>query len=59
MDNNHDDDRKSNDHPTRKEKFYAVHQEIAKLIAEEQMAAATDGTSILNAVTESKARVLR
>ena len=59
MDNNHDDDRKSNDHPTRKEKFYAVHQEIAKLIAEEQMAAATDGTSILNAVTECKARVLR
>lgn len=59
MDNNHDDDRKSNDHPTRKEKFYAIHQEIAKLIAEEQMAAATDGTSILNAVTECKARVLR
>jgi adenylate cyclase len=59
MDNNHDDDRKSYDHPTRKEKFYAVHQEIAKLIAEEQMAAATDGTSILNAVTECKARVLR
>ena len=59
MDNNHDDDRKSNDHPTHKEKFYAIHQEIAKLIAEEQMAAATDGTSILNAVTECKARVLR
>lgn len=59
MDNNHDDDRKRNDHPTRKEKFYAIHQEIAKLIAEEQMAAATDGTSILNAVTECKARVLR
>jgi adenylate cyclase len=59
MDNNHDDDRKSDDHPTRKEKFYAVHQEIAKLIAEEQMASATDGTSILNAVTECKARVLR
>ena len=59
MDNNHDDDRKSNDHFTRKEKFYAIHQEIAKLIAEEQMAAATDGTSILNAVTECKARVLR
>jgi adenylate cyclase len=59
MDNNHDDDRKSNDHSTRKEKFYAIHQEIAKLIAEEQMAAATDGTSILNAVTECKARVLR
>jgi len=54
MDNNHDDDRKSNDHPTRKEKFYAIHQEIAKLIAEEQIAAATDGTSILNAVTECK-----
>jgi hypothetical protein len=54
MDNNHDDDRKSNDHFTRKEKFYAIHQEIAKLIAEEQMAAATDGTSILNAVTECK-----
>jgi class 3 adenylate cyclase len=59
MDNNHDDDRKSNDHPTRKEKFYAIRQEIAKLIAEEQMAAATDDTSILNAVTECKARVLR
>jgi adenylate cyclase len=59
MDNNHDDDRKSSFHPTHKEKFYAIHQEIAKLIAEEQMAAATDGTSILNAVTECKARVLR
>jgi adenylate cyclase len=59
MDNNHDDDRKSSFHPTHKEKFYAIHQEIAKLIAEEQMAAATDGTSILNAVTECKARILR
>jgi len=59
MDNNHDDDSKSNDYPTRKKKFYAIHQDIVKLIAEEQIAAATDGTTILNAITECKARALR
>lgn len=64
MDSNHnnDDDSKSNendDYLTRKEKFYAIHQDIAKLIDEEQIAAATDGTSILNAITECKARALR
>ena len=39
-----------------KEKFYAIDEDIAKLISEEQLAA-TRGTSILNAITESKARV--
>jgi len=60
MDNNHDDDdSKSNDYPTRKKrkkKFYAIHQDIVKLIAEEQIAAAIDGTTILNAIAECKAR---
>jgi adenylate cyclase len=58
MDNNHDNSN-SNDYPTRKEKLHAIHQDIAKLIVEEQIAAATDSTSILNAITESKARVLK
>jgi adenylate cyclase len=55
----YDDDSKSDDYPTRKEKFYAINQDIAKLIDEEQIAAATDGTSILSAITECKARALR
>jgi adenylate cyclase len=62
MDSNHDDDgddSKSNDYPIHKEKFYAINQNIAKLIDEEQIAAATDGTSILSAITECKARALR
>ena len=58
MDNNHDNSN-SNNYPTRKEKFHAIHQDIAKLIVEEQIAAATDSMSILNAITESKARVLK
>jgi hypothetical protein len=60
MDDDRDgDDGKSNDYSTRKEKFYAINQDIAKLVAEEQIAAATDGTSILSVITECKARVLR
>jgi adenylate cyclase len=55
----YDDDSKSDDYPTRKEKFYAINQDIAKLIDEEQIAAATDGTSILSAITECKSRALR
>ena len=42
---------------TSKEKFYAIHEDIAKLISEEQFSVA-NGTSVLNAMTESKARVL-
>jgi class 3 adenylate cyclase len=61
MDDHHNDDvkSKSNYYPTRKQKFYAVNQDIAKLIDEEQIAAATDGASILSAITECKARALR
>lgn len=60
MDDDHDgDDSKSKDYSTRKEKFYEVNQDIAKLVAEEQIAAVTDGTSILSAITECKARALR
>jgi adenylate cyclase len=58
-DDNHDDDSKSSEYPTRKQKFYAINQDIAKLIDEEQIAAATDDTSILSAITECKARALR
>lgn len=61
-DNHHNDDNdesKSNDCPTRKQKFYAINHDIAKLIDEEQIAAATDGTSILSVITECKARTLR
>ena len=56
---NNDDDSISSDYITTKEKFFSIHEDIAKLISEEQVAAATNGTSMLNAVTESKARVLR
>ena len=56
---NNDDDSISRDYITTKEKFFSIHEDIAKLISEEQVAAATNGTSMLNAVTESKARVLR
>jgi len=56
---NNDDDGISRDYITTKEKFFSIHEDIAKLISEEQVAAATNGTSMLNAVTESKARVLR
>jgi adenylate cyclase len=60
MEDNHDDDEsKSNEYLTDKQKFYAINQDIAKLIDEEQLAAATDGTSILSAITECKARTLR
>jgi adenylate cyclase len=44
---------------TTKEKFYAIREDIAKLISDEQVAASTNGTSIVNAITESKARVLK
>jgi adenylate cyclase len=54
-----DGDRKINKYHTRKEKFYTIHREIAKLIAEEQVAAATDGPTILHSIIECKARVLR
>ena len=57
MDN--DDDSNSHHYRTKKEKFYAIHEDIAKLISDEQVAAATNGTSIVNAITESKARVLK
>ena len=57
MDN--DDDSNSHHYRTTKEKFYAIHEDIAKLISDEQVAAATNGTSIVNAITESKARVLK
>ncbi|MGB7559456.1 MAG: adenylate/guanylate cyclase domain-containing protein, partial [Nitrososphaeraceae archaeon] len=40
-----------------KEKIYSIHEDIAKLISEEQLAG-TSGASILNAITENKARVL-
>src|SRR5215207_10248311 len=59
MDN---DDNNNHDYSTNKEKFYAIYEDIAKLISEEQVAAdadAANGTSILNAIIESKARVLR
>ena len=56
---NNDDDSISRDYITTKEKFFSIHEDIAKLISEEQVAAATNGTSMLNAVTESRARVLR
>ena len=56
---NNDDDGISSDYITTKEKFFSIHEDIAKLISEEQVAAATNGTSMLNAVTESRARVLR
>ena len=60
MEYNHDDDEsKSNEYLTDKQKFYAINQDIAQLIDEEQLAAATDGTSILSAITECKARALR
>ena len=57
MDN--DDDSNSHHYRTTKEKFYAIHEDIAKLISDEQVAATTNGTSIVNAITESKARVLK
>jgi adenylate cyclase len=50
---------KSNDYPIHKEKFYAIHKDIAKLIDEEQIATATDGTNVLSALTECKVRALR
>jgi adenylate cyclase len=56
---NNDDDGISRDYITTKEKFFSIHEDIAKLISEEQVAAATNGTCMLNAVTESRARVLR
>jgi adenylate cyclase len=56
---NNDDDGISRDYITTKEKFFSIHEDIAKLISEEQVAAATNGTSMLNAVTESRARVMR
>lgn len=60
MENNHDDDEsKSNEYLTDKQKFHAINQDIAQLIDEEQLAAATDGTTILSAITECKARALR
>jgi adenylate cyclase len=57
MDN--DDDFNRHYYRTTKEKFYAIHEDIAKLISDEQVAAATNSTSIVNAITESKARVLK
>ena len=57
MDN--DDDSNRHYYRTTKEKFYAIHEDIAKLISDEQVAAATNSTSIVNAITESKARVLK
>jgi hypothetical protein len=61
MDN--DDNNNNRDYPINKEKFYAIYEDITKLISEEQVApaaaGATNGTSILNAITESKVRVLR
>jgi hypothetical protein len=42
-----------------KKSFFSIHEDIAKLISEEQVEAATNGTSMLNVVTESRARVLR
>ena len=54
-----DDDSNSHYYRTTKEKFYAIHEDIAKLISDEQVAASTNGTSIVNAITESKARVLK
>jgi adenylate cyclase len=56
---NNDDDGISRDYITTKEKFFSIHEDIAKLISEEQVAAVTNGTSMLNAVTESRARVMR
>jgi adenylate cyclase len=56
---NNDDDGISRGYITTKEKFFSIHEDIAKLISEEQVAAVTNGTSMLNAVTESRARVMR
>ena len=55
MDNAEDNDKGTKYTPT-KEKIYSIHEDIAKLISEEQLAG-TSGASILNAITESKARV--
>jgi hypothetical protein len=49
-----DDDSNSHGYPTNKERFYAIHEDIAELISEEQVPAATNGTSILTAIAESK-----
>ena len=56
MDNAEDNNKGTKYTPT-KEKIYSIHEDIAKLISEEQLAG-TSGASILNAITESKARVL-
>ena len=55
MDNAEDNNKGTKYTPT-KEKIYSIHEDIAKLISEEQLAG-TSGASILNAITESKARV--
>ena len=60
MDDDHNDDNTLHKSTvSRKEKFYAIHKDIAKLIAEEQIAVATDSTNIPNAITECKTRALR
>jgi class 3 adenylate cyclase len=59
--NNNDNNNNNHDYHTSKEKFYGIYEDIAKLISAEQVSAAsaTNGRSILNAITESRARVLR
>lgn len=56
-----DDDNNNHNYHTNKEKFYGIYEDIANLISAEQVSAAsaTNGRSILNAIIESRARVLR
>jgi adenylate cyclase len=61
MSNIDDNNNNNHDYHTSKDKFYDIYADIAKLISAEQVSAAsaTNGRSILNAITESRARVLR
>jgi hypothetical protein len=57
---NNDDNNNYQDYHTNKEKFYGIYKDIAKLIsAEVSAASATNGRGILDAITESRARILR
>jgi class 3 adenylate cyclase len=60
-DNNNNNNNNNQYYHNNKEKFYGIHEDIVKLISAEQglAAYATNGRSILDAITESRARVLR
>ena len=59
--NNNNNNNNDHDHRTNKEKFYGIYEDIVELISAEQVSAtsATNGRSILDAIIESRARVLR